>query len=251
MPSGEPARPNRIAAYRCPLCGGGVMSAVDIASLTRSIIPGRPARFRLRCSNPDCPSSGMEDPPGMTVEAISDPSGKKVRFSVPCILCGGIHTAAVSSDILASREIFAFPCPSYGVDICFAGEIRRVKYELSRTELELLDMMSEGDSADVSLEPDREKALPDPEISETLITVTKLLEEEGKVYCSCPEHTGPGSSGSENGDGEPADSRLSFELLPHAVVVTCSRCGAKKMLPAVSYNAARDFAETDELILDE
>ena len=234
----------RIVAYRCPKCGCGVMSAVDMLSLTRKAVPGLPARFKLRCANPDCAVEGEKDC-GLTVEAVDDPGKDKVRVTFPCIICGGTHSALLSARMLASREFFSIPCPSYGVDIFFAGEIRRVKFELSKSELELLDMMGEGDEADISLEADKSAALPDPEISEMLTGTARLLEEEGKILCSCPDRL----EARDSEDDSP--SRLEFELTPHAVIVKCTRCGAKKLLPAVSYNAAVDFAEADRLILDE
>ncbi|MBP5269988.1 MAG: hypothetical protein ILO42_03410 [Clostridia bacterium] len=48
----------RIVAFRCPGCGCGVMSAVDMLSLTGRAVPGRRAGFRLRCANPEC---GLKD----------------------------------------------------------------------------------------------------------------------------------------------------------------------------------------------
>ena len=36
-------------AYRCPSCGSGIMSAVDVFKLSAD-------RVRLKCTNPDCAS---------------------------------------------------------------------------------------------------------------------------------------------------------------------------------------------------
>ena len=235
----------RIVAFRCPGCGCGVMSAVDMLSLTGRAVPGRRAGFRLRCANPECGLKDSDVFGGLSVEPISGGDSDRVRVTFPCILCGGKHTAVLSAGELAEREFFSLPCPNYGADVFFAGEIRRVKYELSRSELELLDMMGGGDEADISLAADRDAALPDPEISETLTAAARLLEDEGAVICSCPDRREKGY------EPDPAGSRLSFELTPHAVIVSCTGCGAKKLIPAVSYNAARDFAESDGMILDE
>ena len=232
----------RIVAFRCPGCGCGVMSAVDITSLTRRAVPGKQTRFRLRCSNENCDGG---DGNGLIVEPADPLDPDKIRVTVPCIICGGTHTSVLSAKMLAEREFFSLPCPNYGAEIFFCGEIRRVKYELSRSELELLDMMSEGDDADVSLESNGEGATPDPEISETLTATARLLEEEGKILCSCPDRL------EVRNDEDDSPSRLEFDLTPHAVIVKCTRCGAKKLLPAVSYNTALDFAEADKLILDE
>jgi len=208
------------------------MSAVNIAGLTQT--EGVPNRFHLRCANPECPSVVLKNNVGMDVEGVE---GKKVRFTVPCILCGGTHTADVSADLLESKEIFMLQCPNYGADICFTGELKNVKYELSRSELELLNMMSDGENADISLAPDKSRAVPDPEISEKIIGTIKCLEDENRVYCKCVSY-------------ELGFDRFEISLEPECVCVRCLKCGAEKKIPAISNLAADDFIMTDSLTLE-
>ena len=222
----------RIAAYRCPFCGGGVMSAVNLAGIAQNPAAGK--RFRLRCANPDCDSVKQKLHVGMDVEAVD---GNKIRFSVPCLLCGGTHTADVDAGLLASREIFMLQCPNYGADICFTGELKNVKYELSRSELELLDMMSEGEAADISLTPDSSKALPEPEIAERITAGVRFLEEEDKIFCKCTHF-------------EVGVERIEITPEPAAIRVRCTQCGAEKVIPAVSLIAAEDFLLADSLALE-
>ena len=222
----------RIAAYRCPYCGGGVMSAVNLAGIAQNPAAGK--RFRLRCANPDCDSVKQKIPVGMDVEAVED---GKVRFTVPCLLCGGVHTAAVDTELLDNRDIFTLSCPNYGADICFTGDIRDVKDALARSELELLDMMSEGDAADISLTPDTSKALPDPEIAERITAGVRFLEEEDRIFCRCQSF-------------EVGVERIEIMPEPEAIRVRCIRCGAEKVIPAVSLIAAEDFLLSDSLALE-
>ncbi len=208
------------------------MSAVNIAGLTAT--DGKMNRFRLRCANPECPSVKEGLRAGMDVEAVDN---EKIRFTVPCIVCGGTHSAEVSRSLLEKREIFMLQCPNYGVDICFTGELKNVKYELSRSELELLDMMGEGDAADIGLEADKSKALPDPEISERIIAAVRCLEDEDLVCCRCS-------------DEERKGRELEITQEPENICIRCKKCGAKKKIPAVSVIAAEDFLMCDSLTLE-
>ena len=233
----------RIAAYRCPSCGAGVMSAVDLTALTS---PSSGAgRVRLRCGDPECPSSAMDEPPAMDVEGVAGTDGRtKIRMSVPCIFCGHPHIFTVDSSAAASRDCLVFGCPASGIDICFIGIADYVKAELAKSELALLDMIGEdGDLADVAgFSVDTSKMLPPPDIAETIRLTVRFLEDEGKIVCKCrPEDLEKITEG---------ESRITVEPGPRYVKVACRECGAAKIIPAVSHSAAQDFADSDRLVLE-
>ena len=96
-------------AYRCPDCGAGVMSAVDVFSLSAD-------RVRLKCSDPECPSrkGNVESDANrhLDVVAVKDAEGGKVRLTVPCIFCGKPHTFTVNTSIFFGKDIFVMSCPS-------------------------------------------------------------------------------------------------------------------------------------------
>jgi hypothetical protein len=118
-------------AYRCPSCGAGVLSVVGLFNLGADMV-------KLKC---DCGKSEM------TMVMTSD---KKVRFTVPCILCPKPHNFTVSSNIFFNKELFVLPCPYSDINIAMMGEVNHVKAELSRTELELLDLLEKSGLSDFS-----------------------------------------------------------------------------------------------------
>ena len=204
-------------AYRCPHCGAGVMSAVSMFHLKGSMI-------RLKC---DCGKSVMEATP--TKDGM-------VHLTVPCIICPNPHRFTVSESIFFGKELFALPCPYSDINICVMGETNHVKAELSRTELQLLDLMEKsGISNFESLHEEAEKHVTDPQVLEIVLFVVRDLDEEGKIKCRCAE-------------GE--EREYDAEILPEGVRVTCKKCGATKLLPTDSLLDAHDFLNCDSLELE-
>jgi hypothetical protein len=204
-------------AYRCPHCGGGVMSAVSMFALKGSMV-------RLKC---DCGKSAME----------AAPTGDgKIRLTVPCILCPNPHHYTVSEKIFFGKELFSLPCPYSDINICQMGEVNHVKAELSRVELQLLDLMEQNGIADFSaLHEEAEKAVTDPQVLEIVLFVIRDLDEEGKIHCHC---------------GEDETREYDAEVLAEGVRVTCKKCGASKVIPAGSLLEAHDFLHCDSLTLE-
>ena len=202
-------------AYRCPHCGAGVMSAVGLFSLTGHMM-------KLKCS---CGQSEM------TVVYGKD---GKVRFTVPCILCPTPHNFSVSTSLFFGRELFVLPCPYSDINICMMGDANHVKAELSRTELELLDLLEKSGLGSFS-ELQGEQYLSDPQVTEIVTYVIKELDAEGKIRCRCPE-------------GE--EGEYDAEIGREGVTVTCKKCGAAKHIAADSLISAHEFLNADELILE-
>ena len=203
-------------AYRCPHCGAGVLSAVGLFSLSADMV-------KLKC---DCGHSEM------TVVQCRD---GKVRLTVPCIFCPNPHVFTVSRSLFYSKELFVLPCPYSDVNICIIGEINRVKAELARTELELLDIMEENGISDFSvLHQDEQSVLTDPQIFDIVMFVIHDLEAEGKITCRCPD-----------GDGE-----YEAEVLDDAIRVSCTKCGAERLIPTDSCLGAHAFLNCDSLHLE-
>ena len=202
-------------AYRCPHCGAGVMSVVGLFTLTADMV-------KLKCS---CGESEM------TIVYGKD---GKVRFTVPCILCPKPHSFSVSASLFFGKELFVLPCPYSDINICMMGETNRVKAELSRSELELLDLLEKSglESFDAL---HGEQTLSDPQVTEILTYVIKELDAEGKIYCRCPRD--------EEGDYE-------AEIRADGVLVTCRHCHASKLIEANSLIRAHEFLNADSLELE-
>ena len=180
--------------------------------------------IRLKC---DCGESMME--------ALPTGDGK-VRLTVPCLICPTPHHYTVSESIFFGQELFALPCPYSDVNICMMGETNHIKAELSRTELQLLDLMEEQGVTDFkALHQQAEQTVTDPQILEIVLFVIRDLDEEGKIYCRCAE-------------GE--EREYDAEVLPEGVRVTCRKCGATKLVPTDSLVTAHDFLNCDSLRLE-
>ncbi|MBQ8818102.1 MAG: hypothetical protein IJZ83_05950 [Clostridia bacterium] len=202
-------------AYRCPSCGSGVMSVVDAFRLSADMV-------KLKCT---CGKSEM------TMVRTKD---GKIRFTVPCILCSNPHNFTVSTSLFFGKELFVLPCPYCDVNVAMMGEENHVKAELSRTELQLLDMLEESgiDSFD-SLRS--EQYLSDPQVLEIISYMIKELDEEGKIYCKCTEGT---------------EGNYELEMTAEGMKVTCLNCGAFKVVPTNSLIQANDFLNADSLTLE-
>ena len=203
-------------AYRCPHCGNGVISAVNPFLL-------KGAMLRLKC---DCGNSFLE---------IQPTADHGFRLSVPCILCPTPHHFTVSENLFYNKELFVLPCPYTDVNICVMGEINHVKAELSRTELELVDLMEEhGIDSFAALHQEAEEVVSDPQVQEIVLFVIRDLDEEGKIFCRCAL------------DEEHA---YDAEILPEGVRVTCQKCGASHTVPTNSMTTAHEFLHCDALHL--
>ncbi len=209
---------NTTVAYRCPHCGSGVLSAVSPFAIGADMI-------KLKC---ECGKSEM---------SIVFGRDGKVRLSVPCMLCPKPHNFSVSSTLFFDRDVFLLPCPYSDVNICFMGDMNKVKAELSKTELELLDMLEKSGiegGFEALHAADEAEILPDPQIYDIIMFVIKDLEEEGKIFCRC-----------EHGEGD-----YEAEVLDYGIKVRCTKCGAERKIPTDSLLAANAFLNADSLHLE-
>lgn len=202
-------------AYRCPKCGGGVMSVVGIFNLTADMV-------KLKC---DCGGSEM---------TVVRDKEQKVHFTVPCIMCPNPHRYTLSSDAFFSKDLFVLPCHYSGINIGMMGETNKVKAELARTELELLDMLEKSGIGSFE-EIKGEETLSDPQVLEILTYVIKELDEEGRIECRCE-------------DG--AEHEYEIEFLRESVRVTCKSCGASREISAASHIDAHELLNADSLTLE-
>ena len=204
-------------AYRCPHCGAAVMTAVNLFHLKGSLV-------RLKC---ECGNSSMD------AELSGD---GKVRLKVPCIICPTPHRFTVSEKVFFESELFVMPCPYSDVNICVMGETNHVKAELSRTELELLDLMEKNGISDFeALHREAEAQVTDPQVLEIVLFVIRDLDEEGKIKCRCAE-------------GE--EHEYDAEILSEGVRVSCKKCGAFKLIPTNSLLDAHEFLNCNALELE-
>ena len=219
-------------AYRCPHCGGGVLSAVGLFNLSADMV-------KLKCT---CGKSEMS--------IIYNQDGT-VRLSVPCLICSQPHNFTVRSGVFFSDELFVLPCPYSDVNICMTGEMNLVKAELARTELELLDMLEEQGVTDFSSLHGDAEDLPDPQILDIVLFVIDDLEAEGKIYCRCHPEGGGHPEGDESRESsEATESRYEAAITEEGIKLTCKECGASRVIPTDSLLAAHAFLHADSLHLE-
>ncbi len=202
-------------AYRCPSCGNGVMSVVDAFRLSADMV-------KLKCT---CGKSEM---------SMVKANDGKIRFTVPCMLCPKPHSFTVSQALFFGKDLFVLPCPYSGINIAMMGDVNHVKAELSRTELELLDMLEQSgiDSFD---DIKSEEYLSDPQVLEIVSYMIKELDDEGKIRCHCPEG---------------AEGNYELEMIPDGLKISCKNCGATLTVQTNSIIQAMEFLNADELILE-
>lgn len=177
---------------------------------------------KLKC---DCGESEM------TMVQSKD---SKVHFTVPCIFCPNPHQFTLNTGVFFNKDLFSLTCPYTGISIAMTGEVNKVKAELARSELELLDLLEESGIQSLS-ELRGESTLADPQIIEIILYVIKDLDDEGKIHCKCDEGT---------------EREYEIEFLPESVKISCKCCGASKEIPTQSLIAAQEFLQVDSLELE-
>ena len=219
-------------AYRCPDCGGGIMTAVGLFNLSADMV-------KLKCT---CGKSELK---------IVYNRDSTVRLTGPCLICSQPHTFPVNSSRFFSEELFVLPCPYSDINIAFTGEMNTVKAELARTELELLDMLEENGITDFSALHGDEKDLPDPQILDIILFVIDDLDAEGKIYCRC--HADPAeekTSDTDYGEWNEEESRYEAEITEEGIKLTCRVCGASTVIPTDSMLSAHAFLNADSVHLN-
>ena len=102
--------------------------------------------------------------------------------------------------------MFVLSCPYSDINISFTGETDRIRSELARTELELLDILeANGISSIAALHGEEEKILTDPQIFDIIMFVIHDLEAENKIFCRC-----------KAGEGE-----FNVVVLDDAICISC------------------------------
>ncbi len=213
---------NTTLAYRCPKCGAAVLSGLNMFSLTADML-------KLKCS---CGESEL---------VLVNGGDGRVRLTVPCMLCPTPHQFTLSKSLLLGKELFCMPCPYTNVALCCVGDENHVKAEMSRSELELLDLLEQHGFADfhelseASGRPEEERFPTDPQVRDIVMFVIRDLDEEGKIKCRCA----------------PCDGEHSYDvdIRDDGVLVSCPHCGASRLIPTDSSLAAHAFLNSDSLDL--
>ncbi len=210
-------------AYRCPKCGSGVMSMVDIFTLSAPMI-------KLKC---ECGGSEM---------TMLKESDGKIRLTVPCIVCPKPHSFLLSQNVFFGKDEFFLQCPYSDMNVGFLGELEHVKANLAKGEYELIKLMEKNGINDFSAfsranEEELDEAL-DSEQTQSVLFVLSELEAENKIFCRC-EHS--------NAIDE---EKYGYEVHPNGVLVKCRDCGAERLIPTDNSLNTHAFLDADSLYLE-
>ena len=205
-------------AYRCPSCGGGVISSVGILSRGGDLL-------RLKC---ECGDSEL---------TLQRSQTGQIRLTVPCLLCPKPHNFTVSESLFYKNELFMLQCPYTDVNTCFIGAPEEISRELERSNLELLNMLGEEElEALLKVNGEAsEELFTDPQIYDIIKFVITDLSEEEKIFCRC-----------EGG----ICRNHEIEVLDCGIRVFCKDCGAEQTVPTDSLLGAHAFLNCDKLILE-
>lgn len=223
-------------AYRCPVCGNGVLSMVGILALSADMM-------RLKCS---CKKSAMT----LKYERGNLSGGEKtIKVTVPCLFCPNDHVFNVKPSVFFSRDLFVLPCPLTGFDIFFCGTQKDVADRLDQVRDELIELTGNKDvfsvPGDEYAGDEDENDEVDPHIVEIVRYGLIDMLDAGDVKCHCPP---------DSDDGDTGGSRysLSFDTDGSTVyaMVKCNRCGASRVIQITGINSAMKLLESDGITLD-
>ena len=204
-------------AYRCPECGTVIYGLVGEFALDANLM-------RLKCTA--CEKTSLD---------IIPTNDKKIKLSVPCVLCKENHNYIVSPSLFFERETFLGGCPYADVDILFIGVKDKVDEAVSKNEKTLSKLIADMGAETLSdiqpMDMDEDEILPDAQVYDLIRFVVKDLESEGRVDCPC--HRG----------------NYDLRYAPGGIQVFCEDCGATYFFSAASAAAAEEYLTIDEITL--
>lgn len=207
-----------LIAYRCPDCGSGIMSVVGAFALSGDLI-------KLKCA---CGGSELQ---------ISRTSDKRLRITVPCLVCPKPHVYTIGQNTFFSREgVFTLSCTVSGLPLCFIGKKDDVTEALDVATKELNELLEDaGLDTLEGIREHSETADPfDASIDDVIRYTICELEDEGKIKCNCPTS---------------AVADYQFEIVEDTLRVFCEKCGASVTIPMSDTAMAHDFLLSDSLEL--
>jgi len=204
--------------YFCPRCTFAVVSQAGIFSLSGDM-------FRLKCT-----CDGAKNDDGLVVSYTSD---RKIRLSVPCIICPKPHSFVIGADVFFERELFVVNCTYTGLDLAFVGDESTSRAAAAAAGDSMREIITQTDRAD------KNKELEDSSFVGPVEDIVRFmlgeLQAEEKIGCRCHKR-----------DTTP---RIDFRLKADSAQIFCDSCKAEVKLPLASIGDAELFINIDELTL--
>ena len=178
----------------------------------------------------------LKCPCGKSELQVTYTKDRKIRLTVPCLICPTPHNYLLGDNIFFEKDLFTLPCAFSGVNMCYIGSQKQVLEAMKATERELIEMLGESNLDDFDeLRASNTRVLTDPQILDIIIYVIRDLESEGCIKCRCLDRT---------------ETVYEIAVADTYVQVSCPKCGASKRIPTDSLISATNFLHCDSLELE-
>ncbi len=227
-----PSKENAIT-YRCPRCGGHVLSMMGVFRLSGDMI-------KLKCQ---CGSSRL---------VITRQPGDKLSLEVPCIFCEESHRYVIDRKQFFSRKAFSLTCRVTGLDVCCIGGEEAVKQYAEESDVKLDGIlkdcgfasledylgrvaMSRGDDGEADEGSEEEEILVDEgDVIAAADFILSELQEEQAIHCGCAHSSGD----------------YAYRYQGGILQCFCRTCGSEVEMPLRTNAELRAFLDLDELELE-
>lgn len=217
--------------YRCPRCGGHVMSMMGVFRLSGDMI-------KLKCQ---CGNSSL---------VLTRMPGEKISLEIPCIFCEESHRYVIDRRQLFSRSAFSLTCRVTGLDVCCIGDEESVKKYAEEADEKLdqilkdcgfsslEDYLSKVVTPEISqndeYDEDEEVLIDESEVIAAADFILAELQEEEAIHCQC-EHS--------SGD-------YAYRYDRGILQCFCRTCDSELEIPLRTGADLRALLEKDELVLE-
>lgn len=178
-----------VIASRCPECGAIVAERVNFFSLS--------GQHMIKCKI--CGKSHID---------IAMSADRKVRLTVPCLVCPHPHPYTVGSHSFFNQDLFLLQCSYSGLDICFIGKEEKVDEALRLSAKQLKEIYESNKQEEPS------NNFLDADIMQDVMYAVEELAITNRIRCRC---------------GEP---NLAIVVQYDKVKISCKDCGASATLYA-------------------
>lgn len=191
----------RTFGYLCPVCGKRVIASRDAFTLAAS-----DAAIACECG-------------GAVLRTYYD--GERYQISVPCGLCGGVHTAVCTPEQML-RGAVALACAKTGQFSCFIGSAGTVERQMK--ELSILAEKERQDAGETAF-------LDNVIMYEVLSELKDIAARPDGITCRCGGHG------------------WKMQVRRSAVDLICAECGGRLRIPAATDSDLDDLCCHMKLVI--
>lgn len=218
--------------YRCPVCGGHVLSMMGVFKLSGDLI-------KLKCA---CGGSEM---------TITRQGSDKIKLELPCLFCEDRHSYLIDRKQFFSQTAFSLTCRMTGLETCCIGDESAVRDYTEAQDEKLQAILRDCGyesledylmrTAAARLLPEEEEEdeedevlIDEGEVIAAADFILSELSEEGRLHCGC-----------EEGEGDYA-----YAYQDGVLQIFCRTCSAETEIAMRTGADLRALIEIDEIELE-